>query len=49
MTTRLQRSNNLLFSPNSIPAANRAAMRSRNVVPDIHTPYDFYERIYLDA
>jgi len=49
VTTLSQRSNNLWFSPNTIPAENPAAMRSRNVVPDIHTPYDFYERIYLDA
>jgi hypothetical protein len=24
-------------------------MRFRTVVPVIHTPYDFYERIYLNA
>ena len=49
MTTLSHRSNNLVFSPNTVPAANRTGMRSRYVVPDIHTPYDFYERIYLDA
>jgi hypothetical protein len=27
----------------------RMTMRSRAVVPGIHTPYDFYERIYLNA
>jgi hypothetical protein len=37
------------LSPILVPARNPATMRSDTVVPDIHTPYDFYERIYLDA
>jgi hypothetical protein len=40
---------NRSFSPAAVPVRNRAAMRFGIVVPDIHTPYDFYERIYLDA
>jgi hypothetical protein len=40
---------NHAFSPTGFPVRNRAAMRFGVVVPDIHTPYDFYERIYLDA
>jgi hypothetical protein len=38
-----------LFSPATVPGRNRAAERSDTVVPGIHTPYDFYERIYLNA
>jgi hypothetical protein len=33
------------FSPTVVPVRNRATMRFGTVVPDIHTPYDFYERI----
>jgi hypothetical protein len=31
-----------------IPVRNGPAMRYSAVIPDIHTPYGFYERIYLD-
>jgi hypothetical protein len=37
------------LSPIDIHVRNGAAMRFGAVVPDVHTPYDFYERIYLDA
>jgi hypothetical protein len=37
------------FPPAIVPGPNGAAMRADAVVPGIHTPYDFYERIYLDA
>ena len=33
----------------AIPFSTLNFMQSRDVVPDIHTPYDFYERIYLNA
>jgi hypothetical protein len=38
-----------VFSPATVPRENRATELSDTVVPDIHTPYDFYERIYLNA
>jgi hypothetical protein len=38
-----------LFSPTAVHVRNLATMRFDTVVPDVHTPYDFYERIYLDA
>jgi hypothetical protein len=41
------------MNPVSPHIASTAETRSRSaigtVVPDVHTPYDFYERIYLDA
>jgi hypothetical protein len=40
---------NHAFSPTAVPVRNRATMRLGTVVPDIHTPYDFYERNYLNA
>jgi len=40
---------NRSFSPPGFPVRNRATMRFRTVVPVIHTPYDFYERNYLNA
>ena len=33
----------------AVPEDFRTTMRIRTVVPGIHTAYDFYERIYLDA
>jgi hypothetical protein len=40
----------LVFSPTTIPGRNNATISFCAVVPEIHTPYDFYyERIYLDA
>jgi hypothetical protein len=37
------------FSPIAVQRANGITIPSRIVVPALHTPYDFYERIYLDA
>jgi hypothetical protein len=37
------------LSPAAVPGRNGITMRPDAVVPDIHTPYDFYERNYLDA
>jgi hypothetical protein len=37
------------FPPETVPRKKRATITSDAVVPGIHTPYDFYERIYLDA
>jgi hypothetical protein len=37
------------FSPTVVPDRNPAAMPPDTIVPDIHTPYGFYERNYLNA
>jgi hypothetical protein len=37
------------FSPAAVPSGTGATIGFGTVVPDIHTPYDFYERIYLNA
>jgi hypothetical protein len=36
---------NRLFSPSGVPRAKHATMRLHTVIPVIHTPYDYYERI----
>jgi hypothetical protein len=33
------------FSPLAVHCGNRLATPFRAVVPEVHTPYDFYERI----
>jgi hypothetical protein len=40
---------NHAFSPAAVPVRNVVAMRFDTVVPAVHTPYDFYERTYLNA
>src|SRR4029453_14720928 len=40
---------NCSFSPTGFPVRNRGTMRFRTVAPVIHTPYDFYGRIFLNA
>jgi hypothetical protein len=48
-TPRAEAVENGSSSPAFVPRGTGATIPVYAVVPDIHTPYDFYERNYLNA